>query len=178
MRIYCLDCEVVDAQLMGVRLCKTCYQRNRRNSTLWMFPDINLYDSSTMSGAENLDDLVRWVYEFDFNYLVSGLSELEEYSTITYALTKKGRHQVGFGGYGAMDGEYVCCFECGEHEVHSRGLCKQCYNGNAYQFMLGRYPTDKYVSNVKGYVYWLLEHHLQLVIDIGTNEFGVEFEFS
>jgi len=140
-----------------------------------MFPDIGAYDSSTMSGAENLDDLVRWVYEFDFNVLVAGLQELD-YSTITYIFTKTGNHKIGFGGYGALDNGIVCCFECGEHEIHSRGLCQQCYDGNKYQFMIGKYPTDKYVRNVKGYVYWLLNNHLQLVIDVGS-EFGVEFEF-
>lgn len=176
--IMCIDCERAPAENMGRKLCKTCVQRNRRNGTLWTFPDVKDYDHTTMSGAENLDDLVRWVYEFDFDYLIAGLIELETVGTPWYRTSFNPRHVIGNKGYGAMDGEYVCCFECGEHEIHSRGLCQQCYDGNKYQFMIGKYPTDKYVSNVRGYVLWLLEHHFQLVIDIGRNEFGVEFEFS
>lgn len=150
-------------------LCQNHYRQAVRNGTIWEYPNLTYLDDYTSTGKKNLLDLIDWVYEFNVDKLQDGI---KEYLTGKPELSLKFQPDTRAGSHGYTVGSQ--CFDCGDAQF-SRGLCKNCYNDHRHNGTLGRYPTKDYTENVEGHVYYLLNYHLEMVIDVGV-EWGVSFE--
>lgn len=208
--IMCVSCENDQATRRG--LCNACYRRARLDGSLWQYPYLaQKFGGGDEGGSENnilfqidadlieeLEDVIKWVYEFDFDKLVVGLDEYVEGKFECVLDGSQYNKRIGFGGYVGMDaggegsGAYSIGFVKNEGEKWEPGMCTQCTRGEkahargmcdaCYQaFLTGKgsndvtaFPVKKYQDNVEGCIYWLLNHFFEDVQRVGKFFYGVE----
>lgn len=161
----CLQCR--DRMTYKRGLCNRCYQRAYRDGSLWQYVPTEYLDDYTAQGQLVLDTMIEWIFEFNIEELVSGFAD--GYVDGTWFVDLNGSSKVSNIGY-TISG---MCNECNDDQTFARGLCKRCYNANRYLRTDIKYPTSDYVKNVKGYVYYVLNYHMDRVLDIAL-EYGVE----
>lgn len=146
-------------------LCNTHYQAHYRAGDLWQFPDLRIFDDE-----KAIEGAIECMYQFYYDKLIVGFDEYIEGSWI---IEDDGRGlsvtKTGNAGYDASG----TCNECGDTDkLIGRGLCTVCYHNVKYEGFLDLYPTKDFVKNPEGYIFWVLNNHLDKVIDIGV-EYGL-----
>lgn len=167
------ECAECDRPAAKRTLCLKHYQAHYRAGDLWLFPDLRMLDDVT-----KIEAMIEWVYQFYYDRLVIGFQEYVEgqWEIVDdgrgLSLTKTG--STGYAVNGVPMGGEKLCNECMDStSIHARGLCEMCYDMIRSEDRLEDYPTQDFVKNPDGYIYWALNNHLNRVINIGV-EYGLD----
>lgn len=164
----------------GRMLCTKHERLGRSEGWLWQFPG-DYMDDYTSEGEDVLNEICDWLIAYDMDTvleLVNGLGDSERGDLLVKFDENRKRttgrlRQVGFGGFG----EITACVYCNTNQPTRRGLCRKCYEIELVADRLYRYPTSRYLSNVKGHAHWMLKYQPERLRAIASG-YGVVIEKS